>query len=79
MEERLVNEQQFMDVLVIWHNAARNLVTLPRIFSTSKGIQISVVSIDNTVEYIYELSFDSYCDALCWLGKLIDDTILGAT
>lgn len=72
MEERLVNKQQFKDVLVIWHRIGRNLVNLPRINRLASGIKISVVSIDNTVQYSYAHSFKSYRDVLCWYGEMLD-------
>lgn len=60
MEEQAVDEQQFKDILVRWHRVGQGLITLPRIEPTSKGIQISVVSIDNSVVFIYKHLFKSY-------------------
>lgn len=52
--------------------SAGGLITLPRITPTSKGIQISVVSIDNTVVFIYKHLFKSYKALLTWYGELLD-------
>ncbi len=75
MKEQTVDEQQFKEILAMWHRIGRGIITLPRLTHTSKGIQISVVSIDNTAEYIYEQSFHCYRDVLGWLGKQSDETI----
>ena len=72
MKAQKVNEQQFKDVLLIWHRSGRNLVHLPSINPLSSGISISVVSIDNTVQYTYEQNFTSYRDVLCWYGEMLD-------
>lgn len=72
MEEQAVDEQQFKDILLRWHRVGRALITLPRITPTSKGIQISVVSIDNTVVFIYKHLFKSYKALLTWYGELLD-------
>ncbi|CAM5277021.1 hypothetical protein [Alishewanella longhuensis] len=72
MKAQKVNEQQFKDALVIWHRTGRSLVNLPSINRLSSGISVSVVSIDNTVQYTYEQSFKSYRDVLCWYGEMLD-------
>lgn len=72
MKEQTVDEQQFKDILTMWHRVGRGLITLPRITHTSKGIQISVISIDNTVLFIYEHLFKSYKALLTWYGALLD-------
>lgn len=60
MEDRLVDEHQFKDILATWHGVGRSLLTLPKISRFKTGIRISVVSIDNTVQYIYEQHFRFY-------------------
>lgn len=73
MEEQAVDEQQFKDILVMWHRVGRGLITLPRITPTSKGIQIGVVSIDSTVVFIYKHLFKSYKALLTWYGELLNN------
>lgn len=75
MKEQTVDEQQFKDILDIWHRAGRGLINLPRIIKLSAGIQISVVSIDNTIMYVYEKQFKAYRDVLFWYGGMIDKII----
>jgi len=72
MEERLVDEHQFKDILATWHGVGRSLFTLPKISRFKTGIRISVVSIDNTVQYIYEQHFKSYREVLLWYGQMLD-------
>jgi hypothetical protein len=72
MEEQFVNERKFRSILEIWHRSGRGLISLPKIIPLSSGIQISVVSIDNTVEFIYEQKFVSFREVLSWYGDLID-------
>lgn len=72
LEQQLVNEHQFKDILAIWHRTGRNLVNLPRITGLTPAIRIGVVSIDNTVQYTFEQSFKSYRDVLCWYGEMLD-------
>ena len=72
MEEQFVNERKFRSILEIWHRSGRGLISLPKIIPLSSGIQISVVSIDNTVEFIYEHKFVSFREVLSWYGYLID-------
>lgn len=72
MEEQIVDEQKLHDILEIWHRSGRGLINLPRITKLSAGIQISVVSIDNTIIYVYEKQFKAYRDVLLWYGGMID-------
>lgn len=75
MKEQIVDEQKFHDILAIWYRSGRGLINLPRITKLSAGIQISVVSIDNTIMYVYEKQFKAYRDVLFWYGVMIDKII----
>jgi hypothetical protein len=72
MVEQFVNEKKFKSIVDIWHRSGRSLISLPKIIPLSSGIQISVVSIDNTVEFIYEHKFISFREVLSWYGDLLD-------
>ncbi len=72
MEEQFVDEKKFKSIVDIWHRSGRSLINLPKIIPLSSGIQISVASIDNTVEFIYEHKFISFREVLSWYGDLID-------
>ena len=75
MEEQFVHEKKFKSIVDVWHRSGRSLLSLPKIIPLSSGIQISVVSIDNTVEFIYERKFNTFREALSWYGDLIDKLI----
>ncbi|MDP5133529.1 MAG: hypothetical protein NWQ54_21815 [Paraglaciecola sp.] len=72
MKQHVVNEQQFQEVLFVWKRAGRSLITLPNISKGPSGLRVSMISIDNTVQYIYEQEFKTYKMLLSWFGGLID-------
>ncbi len=72
MEPVSVDEQGFIRFLMPWLLSGRSIISLPKFEKHSYGIELSIVSIDNTKVITLKTAFPSYASVMGYYGQLVD-------